>query len=57
MELDQLIALGVNAFQWFREQPLVLQLILGIGLASVGYFLAVVLRVLVAALIITFRGL
>ena len=35
----------------------VTQLILGFGLLSGGYFLLAVLRMLLAALIVTFRGL
>lgn len=57
MEANPLIELGLDTYRWFLGQPLVIQLILGIGLLSVGYFLWVVLRILVAALIATFRGL
>ena len=57
MEPERLIQLGVDAYQWFFEQPLALQLILGLGLLSGGYFLLVVLRKLVAALLVSFRGL
>lgn len=57
MDPGELIEFGVNAFQWFREQPLALQVIFGIALLSGGYFILVVLRILVAALIVTFRGL
>ncbi len=57
MEFDRLIDMGVEAYRWFLELPLPLQIVLGIGMLSVGYFLSVVLRMLVAALLVTFRGL
>ena len=57
MEPTRLIELGFEVYQWFLEQPLILQLILGFGLLSGGYFLLVVLRMLVAALLVAFRGL
>ena len=57
MELGQLIETGRDAYHWFLEQPLALQIILGVCLLSAGYFLLVVMRMLVAALVATFRGL
>ena len=57
MELDRLIDIGLEAYRWFLEQPLPLQIVLGIGMLSAGYFLSVVLRMLVAALLVAFRGL
>jgi hypothetical protein len=57
MELDRLIDMGLEAYHWFLGQPLPLQIVLGIGLLSAGYFLLVVLRMLVVALLVTFRGL
>ncbi len=56
MEWDGLICTGLDAYRWFLEQPLPLQIVLGIGMLSAGYFLWVVLRMLVVALLITFRG-
>ena len=57
MGLDRLIDMGLEAYRWFLGQPLPLQIVLGIGLLSAGYFLLVVLRMLVVALLVTFRGL
>lgn len=57
MALDRLIDTGLDVYRWFLGQPLPLQLVLGIGLLSAGYFLLVVLRMLVVALLIAFRGL
>ena len=57
MVWEAVIDWGMEAYHWFTAQPLPLRIVLGIGLLSVGYFLFVVLRILVAALVAGFRGL